>query len=84
MLKRVLFVTMSLLMISAVPFDSFAQLSAPADWAVTVHNRYRVLANVTYLTATGHESKLDVYTTRHQRSAADPRLLSRRRMGARQ
>ena len=64
MLKRVLFVTMSLLMISAVPFDSFAQLSAPADWAVTVHNRYRVLANVTYLTATGHESKLDVYTRR--------------------
>ena len=69
MLKKVLFVTIGLLMISAIPFETFAQLSAPADWAVRAHNSYRVLANVTYMTSTGYEAKLDVY---RRRDTSDP------------
>jgi len=51
-------------MIGAVPSTSFAQLSPSADWATHAQNEYQVIANVTYLTATGYESKLDVYKRR--------------------
>ena len=40
------------------------ELSPVAEWATHAQNRYQVAANVTYLTATGHESKLDVYRRR--------------------
>jgi acetyl esterase/lipase len=40
------------------------QLSPAAEWATHALNRYQVAANVTYLTATGSESKLDVYRRR--------------------
>ena len=70
MFKTALFVTASLLMMSALASDSLAQLSPTADWAIHTHNQYRVLSNITYLTATGHESKLDVYT---RRDTTDPR-----------
>jgi acetyl esterase/lipase len=53
-----------LLMISAVPSTAFAQLSATADWATHAQNECQVISNVTYLTATGYESKLDVYKRR--------------------
>src|SRR5579862_9623361 len=53
-----------LLMISAVPSTAFAQLSPTADWATHAQNEYQVIANVTYLTASGYESKLDVYKRR--------------------
>jgi acetyl esterase/lipase len=43
---------------------SFAQLTPPADWAAHTANEYQVAANVTYLTANNHESKLDVYFRR--------------------
>lgn len=38
----------------------FAQ-SQTAEWAAHVQNQYAVQANVTYLTASGYESKLDIY-----------------------
>ncbi len=41
-----------------------AQLSPTAEWATHLANRYTVTPNVTYLTATGYESKLDVYRRR--------------------
>ena len=41
-----------------------AALSPTAEWAVHAQNQYQVLANVTYLTANGYESKLDVYRRR--------------------
>jgi acetyl esterase/lipase len=41
-----------------------AQLAPTAEWATHLANRYQVTANVTYLTATGYESKLDVYRRR--------------------
>ena len=55
------FVVASLL---AMPSPGFAQLSPTADWAVHAQNQYHVIANVTYMTATGYESKLDVYKRR--------------------
>jgi acetyl esterase/lipase len=39
-------------------------LSPSAEWAIHSHNQYQVTANVTYLTASGYESKLDVYRRR--------------------
>lgn len=57
----------ALVMAAAVAVASptlFAQLSQTADWAAHAQNQYQVAANVTYLTATGYESKLDVYRRR--------------------
>jgi len=62
--KRAALFVASLLMIGAVPSASFAQLSPTADWATHAQNEYQVIANVTYLTASGYESKLDVYKRR--------------------
>jgi len=41
----------------------FAQ-SQTSEWAAHVQNQYAVQANVTYLTASGYESKLDIYRRR--------------------
>jgi acetyl esterase/lipase len=64
MSKRAALLVAGMLMIGAVPSTSFAQLSPSADWATHAQNEYQVIANVTYLTATGYESKLDVYKRR--------------------
>ena len=47
-----------------VDVDGFAQLSPTADWATHAQNEYAVAANITYLTASGYESKLDIYRRR--------------------
>jgi acetyl esterase/lipase len=66
MLRKVLLAfAMNVLLIPA----AFAQLSPTAEWATHAQNEYTVAANVTYLTATGYESKLDVY---RRRDAATP------------
>jgi acetyl esterase/lipase len=39
-------------------------LSPTADWATHAQNEYAVAANITYLTASGYESKLDIYRRR--------------------
>ena len=72
--KALLLFVASLLMISVVPSNMFAQLSATADWATHASNEYQVIPNVTYLTATGYESKLDVYK-RRDTTAAQPTLV---------
>jgi acetyl esterase/lipase len=64
----------SLLTIPAAPSTGFAQLSPTADWATHVQNQYQVFANVTYLVATGFESKLDVYK-RRDATALQPTLI---------
>src|SRR5215813_13193238 len=51
-----------LLSFAAVP--SFAQLPPSADWAVHAANRYQVFPNLTYLTASNYEAKLDIYKRR--------------------
>jgi acetyl esterase/lipase len=61
--KAVVFAA-SMLLMSAVPSTSFAQLSPAADWATHASNEYQVIANVTYMTATGYDAKLDVYKRR--------------------
>jgi acetyl esterase/lipase len=53
----------SFLTVAAIA-PAFAQLSPTAEWATTAQNRYQVVANVTYLTATGYEAKLDVFRRR--------------------
>jgi acetyl esterase/lipase len=42
---------------------ALAQTSS-ADWAARAANNYQIAANVTYLTASNYESKLDVYSRR--------------------
>src|SRR5882672_3741546 len=46
------------------PAAAAAQLSPSAAWAAHAANQYQVAANVTYLTASNYESKLDVYSRR--------------------
>ena len=54
---------------------AFAQLSPTAEWATHAQNQYVVQANVTYLTATGYEAKLDVYRRRDSAAAPAPTLV---------
>ena len=67
MLRKVLPVLVAL---SAGAAPALAQSSSPAahvstaDFSVNLGSRYAVVPNVTYLTATGYESKLDVYRRR--------------------
>jgi acetyl esterase/lipase len=72
--KAVLVLVASLLMVPAAPSTVFAQLSPTAEWATHAQNQYQVTANVTYLTATGYESKLDVYR-RRDATVAPPTLI---------
>jgi len=48
----------------AAALPGFAQLSPSATWATHAANQYQVIPNVTYLTASNYESKLDVYLRR--------------------
>lgn len=65
MVKRILFTTIAgALLLTVARTSAFAQLSPAADWATRVANEYQVQANITYLTASGYESKLDVYRRR--------------------
>ena len=48
----------------ALPAPAFAQLSPSATWAAHSANQYRVVPNLTYLTASNYESKLDIYARR--------------------
>jgi len=65
MVKRiVLGVAASALLVGAAQSQVAAQLPSTAEWAVHAQNEYIVQANVTYLTASGYEAKLDVYRRR--------------------
>src|ERR1051325_8826121 len=59
----------SILMASFVsvllPSIAWAQLSDSAAWTADIGNRYRVVPNITYLTANNYEAKLDVYQPRN-------------------
>jgi acetyl esterase/lipase len=52
------------LCLSGSASSAFAQLSPAAEWAAHLSNEYAVAANITYLTASGYESKLDIYRRR--------------------
>ncbi len=74
MLKNAAPFAASLLMIAALPSLTHAQLSPSADWAIRAQNQYQVIPNVTYMTATGYDSKLDVYRRRDS-TAPQPTLI---------
>src|SRR5438128_208280 len=50
--------------LALTPLPAFAQLSPSAAWAAHAANQYQVVPNITYLTASNYESKLDIYTRR--------------------
>ncbi|HYL39456.1 MAG TPA: alpha/beta hydrolase [Bryobacteraceae bacterium] len=56
------FLAVALLAASLQP--AFAQLSPTATWATHAANEYQVIPNLTYLTASNYEAKLDVYKRR--------------------
>jgi acetyl esterase/lipase len=72
--KAALVCVASLLTIPFTPSNAVAQLSPTAEWATHAQNEYQVFANVTYLAATGYESKLDVYK-RRDAPASQPTLI---------
>jgi acetyl esterase/lipase len=52
-------------MAAALPQSGFAQLSPSATWAAHAPTEYQIFPNVTYLTASNYEVKLDVYQRRN-------------------
>jgi acetyl esterase/lipase len=58
------------LLLFFVSASAFAQLPPTADWAVHALNEYEVYPNLTYVTASNYEAKLDVYK---RRDTAAPR-----------
>jgi len=54
----------SILFLTLAALPGFAQLTPSAAWATHAANEYQVIPNVTYLTASNYESKLDVYQRR--------------------
>jgi acetyl esterase/lipase len=62
--KAIVTLSASLLVVSTSAPSAFAQLPTTADWAAHAQNQYAVAANITYLTASGYESKLDIYRRR--------------------
>jgi acetyl esterase/lipase len=52
------------LILLVVTHPAFAQLSPSAAWAAHAANQYQIAANITYLTASNYESKLDIYSRR--------------------
>jgi len=65
---------MEFLLAAAALQPAFAQLSPSAAWAAHASNEYRVIPNVTYLTASNFEAKLDVYQ-RSNVTAPQPTLI---------
>jgi len=53
------------LAVTLLPSVAWAQLSETASWAADVSNRYRVVPNITYLTANNYDAKLDLYLPRN-------------------
>ena len=62
MLNKALIAVVGALTMAALTSNALAQ--SASDWTVHMRATHRVISNVTYMTATGHESKLDVYARR--------------------
>jgi acetyl esterase/lipase len=63
-MRTATFIALIALAAVARPTPGFAQLPPSATWAAHAANQYRVVANLTYLTASSYESKLDIYARR--------------------
>ena len=57
-MRRLIASAVTIVLLAAAP--AIAQTTA-ADWTAVVANDYRVTPNITYLTASNWEAKLDVY-----------------------
>ncbi len=57
-------VSWSVLLVVAWSASAMAQLSPAASWAVHTANEYQAFPNLTYLTASNYELKLDIYKRR--------------------
>ncbi len=64
MFKRTLVVVFLLTVALAWPVSSHAQLSDTETWASHLSNTYRVIPNVTYVTASNRENNVDLYLPR--------------------
>src|SRR5436189_6282676 len=53
-----------LLVLMLIPSSAIAQLSPSAAWTAHAANQYQIAANITYLTASNYEAKLDIYSRR--------------------
>ena len=62
------------IVIAALPVVGRAQLSETAAFASQLQNQYRIVPNITYLTANNWEAKLDVYVPR-ELSGPNPTLI---------
>jgi acetyl esterase/lipase len=58
---RLVLLTMSIIVLTGT---SFAQLAPSSEWAVHAATKYQIFPNLTYLTASNHELKLDIYKRR--------------------
>ena len=72
MLRKLMMIPMCAVMLTAQ--SAQAPLTPTADWAAHALNEYLVMPNITYLRASGYESKLDVYK-RRDTAAPQPTLL---------
>jgi acetyl esterase/lipase len=62
-MKRLRLMIASILLVLASGTVTVAQES-PLAWAVRFENEYRIVPNITYLTASNYDAKLDLYVTR--------------------
>src|SRR5262245_50687258 len=63
-MRRKTVLLVAAVLVSALSSPASAQLSPTAEFATHLSNQYAVQANITYLTASGYESKLDIYRRR--------------------
>jgi acetyl esterase/lipase len=63
MRKLLTIVCLGLGMVAASANASIAQVSS-AEWAAHSANQYQIFPNITYLTASNYEAKMDVYARR--------------------
>ena len=61
---RRLLIGVSAVLTIAVARPGFAQTTPSAEWAAHAANQYQVFPNITYLTASNYEAKMDVYARR--------------------
>jgi acetyl esterase/lipase len=62
------------IVIATLPAVARAQLSETAGFAAQLQNQYRIVPNITYLTANNWEAKVDLYLPREV-SSPNPTLL---------
>jgi acetyl esterase/lipase len=63
-MRKLVFIACVGLVMAASATTSVAQATPSAEWAAHAANQYQVFPNITYLTASNYEAKMDVYARR--------------------